>query len=152
MFVFGKRSEENLKTVDTRLSVVAYKALRDSPVDFAVIEGLRSRERHLKLLAAGATRVQHSKHETGMAIDVMAYVDGRGCWELPPYYKIINAFREVAERDNVPLRWGGCWRMLVGLPPGAAGLEHAVRRYIRERVERGKDPFVDACHLEIRDE
>ena len=107
---FSKRSETALAGVDARLVAVARRALKLSPVDFMVTEGRRSRERQAALLKAGATRTMNSKHLTGHAIDVAAWVDGQVRWDWPLYRLIAEAFKTAAAEQGVQITWGGDWR------------------------------------------
>ncbi len=48
---FSKTSEKNLKGVHKDLSDVMRRALKLSPIDFGISEGLRNQKRQLELLA-----------------------------------------------------------------------------------------------------
>lgn len=50
---FSKTSENNLKGIHKDLSDVMRKALKLSPIDFGISEGLRNQKRKLELLASG---------------------------------------------------------------------------------------------------
>ena len=50
-----------------------------------------------------------SKHLQGRAVDLMAYVDGRGCWEINVYDEVADAMRRSASINDVAIRWGGAW-------------------------------------------
>ena len=52
---FGQRSLDNLKGVHPDLVRVFKKAITDSPVDFTIVEGVRSTERQKQLFAQGRT-------------------------------------------------------------------------------------------------
>lgn len=110
MFKFGHRSEAELATVDPRLSLVMRKALEISPVDFGIIEGKRAVERQRKLFAAGATRTMKSKHITGHAVDVVAYVDGQVRWDWPLYAVIAASVKKAAAKLHTEVGWGGDWK------------------------------------------
>jgi peptidoglycan LD-endopeptidase CwlK len=89
---------------------VVRHALTLTPVDFAVVEGLRTRERQAELLAKGATTTLNSRHLTGHAVDLAPVIDGEIRWDWPPFYKIADSMKAAAAALGVPLVWGGDWR------------------------------------------
>ena len=110
MFKLSQRSIRRLEGVDSRLVAVVKRAINLTDVDFAVIEGLRTIERQKKLVEAGASHTMNSKHLTGHAVDLGAYVDGRIRWDWPLYYKINDAMQEAAEELGIGITWGGSWK------------------------------------------
>lgn len=108
-FSFGKRSLENLKGVHPDLVKIAKRALEITPIDFCITEGLRTLERQNQLVAAGASQTLNSRHLTGDAIDVAAYIGGKVVWNTTPYSKIADAFFAASNELKVPLQWGGSW-------------------------------------------
>lgn len=111
-FRFSERSEKNLIGVHPDLVRVARLALMHSPIDFAVIEGVRTLKKQAQLVEAGASQTMNSRHITGHAIDVMAYVGGKGRWDWPLYERIAASFNLAAADLNIPIVWGGSWRTL----------------------------------------
>lgn len=112
MFRFSARSWRNLQGVHPDLIALAEAALARSTVDFMVTEGLRDRARQAALVRAGASRTLNSRHLTGHAIDVAAWVDGQVCWDWPLYPRIAEAFKAAAGQRGVALIWGGDWPTL----------------------------------------
>lgn len=110
MFKFSKRSLERLSEVHPDLQKVTRRALSYSPIDFGVSEGLRSLEKQREMVEVGASTTMNSRHLTGHAVDVYAYVGGSARWEWPLYEKIAEAFKKAAEDFNVDLEWGGDWK------------------------------------------
>jgi peptidoglycan L-alanyl-D-glutamate endopeptidase CwlK len=86
------------------------EAIRRTEVDFAVLEGLRTLDRQKQLVASGASTTMNSRHLTGHAVDLGAWVDGELRWDWPLYYKIADAMFEAAEHSGVDLEWGGHWK------------------------------------------
>lgn len=109
IYKFSERSAKNLAGVHPHLVAVAALALSLSEVDFAVTEGLRTRARQAELVASGASKTMNSRHLTGHAIDVAAYIGGRISWDWPLYEKIADAFKEASIHIAVPIIWGGDW-------------------------------------------
>lgn len=109
-FVLGGRSRERLKGVDDRLALVVNRAIVLTEVDFSVIEGIRSKERQIELVSSGASRTLNSKHLSGKAVDLGAYVGGRIRWDWPLYHKIASAMKAAAKELGVNIDCGADWR------------------------------------------
>lgn len=148
MFQLSNRSKERLEGVNAPLAEVVEKAITMTKVDFGVIEGLRSKEKQEELVAAGASQTMKSKHLTGDAVDLMAYVNGRACWELNVYDEIADAMKEAAKELGVSIRWGAAWN-INNLAEWEDTAEEAMNHYIDERRSQGRRPFIDAPHFEL---
>jgi len=110
MYKLGPRSQSRLKGVHPDLVKVVKRAIEISTVDFAVLEGVRSKARQEQLVAAGASQTMNSRHLTGHAVDLGAMVSGTVRWDWPLYFKVADAMKEAAKELNVALVWGGDWR------------------------------------------
>lgn len=110
MFKLGKRSIERLQGVHPDLVRVVERAIELSTVDFTVLEGLRTPERQQALVASGASQTLNSRHITGHAVDLGAWVDNQVDWSWPLYAKIANAMKAAANELGVAIVWGGDWR------------------------------------------
>ena len=110
MFKLGKRSVERLQGVKTDLVRVVERAIELSTVDFTVLEGLRSPERQQTLVASGASQTLNSRHITGHAVDLGAWVDNQVDWSWPLYHQIANAMKAAANELGIPIVWGGDWK------------------------------------------
>lgn len=115
-FKFSQRSENNLKGVKPQLVAVVRRGLELSSVDFGITEGLRTQERQKQLNAEGKCQTMISRHLTGEAGDVVAYVGGAVSWDFPLYRKISEAFKQAVQELNTPVEWGGDWKTLVDGP------------------------------------
>lgn len=109
MYRLGRRSRENLNGVHPDLVRVVNRAIQITKVDFAVIEGLRDKRRQEALVKAGASMTMNSRHLTGHAVDLAAWVDGRIDWSWPLYNKIDAAMKQAAQELDVKIKWGGNW-------------------------------------------
>lgn len=110
MFKLGKRSIERLQGVHPDLVRVVERAIDLTTVDFTVLEGLRSPERQQTLVASGASQTLNSRHITGHAVDLGAWVDNQVDWSWPLYTKIANAMKAAANELGIAIVWGGDWR------------------------------------------
>lgn len=109
-FAFGPRSIERLHGVHPDLVRVFCRAIAASPVDFTILEGVRSLARQKDLLAHGATTTLKSRHLTGHAVDVAPVVAGEVRWDWPLYHRLAAVIKAAAREAKVPLEWGGDWR------------------------------------------
>ncbi len=108
-FAFGARSLARLKGVHPDLVRVMTRAIGCSPIDFSVIEGVRTLARQKQLMAAGATRTMNSRHLTGHAVDIAPYVGGSIRWDWPLYHQLALVVKKAAADLEVPITWGGGW-------------------------------------------
>lgn len=110
MYSLGVRSKARLKGVHPDLVKVVEKAIQLSTVDFTVLEGVRDAVRQKKLVESGASQTLNSRHLTGHAVDLGAWVDDQVDWSWPLYHKINAAMQEASKLVGVPIEWGGNWR------------------------------------------
>lgn len=86
------------------------RAIQLTPIDFTVIEGVRSWERQLELYAQGKSKVLNSKHLTGHAVDLAPWVRGAIPWDdWSAFDQVAKAMLQAAEQLGVAIRWGGDW-------------------------------------------
>lgn len=114
MPTLGPRSVMRLKGVHPDLVKVVQHAIEISEVDFTVLEGLRTIERQRELVKAGSSQTMNSRHLDGHAVDLGAWVDNQVDWSWPLYSKIAKAMKAAAAECNVPIEWGGDWKMKDG--------------------------------------
>ena len=148
MFKLSQRSLDKLDGVKPELVEVVKRAIELTTVDFGVIEGLRTEEQQKALVEKGASQTMKSKHLTGNAVDLMAYVGGRGCWELNVYDEIADAVKAAAKELGTPIRWGAAWTVS-DLRDWEGTAEEAMNAYIDIRRAEGRRPFIDAPHFEL---
>ena len=110
MYRLSQRSKQRLAGVHPDLVAVVKYAIEITPTDFTVLEGLRSLSRQKKLLKRGATRTLNSRHLTGHAVDLGAWVEGRVSWMWCHYVEISKAVKQAADELNIEVEWGGDWQ------------------------------------------
>jgi peptidoglycan L-alanyl-D-glutamate endopeptidase CwlK len=108
--ILGQRSLLRLEGVHPDLVRVVKKAAAMSPLDFTVLEGLRTLDRQKQLIAAGATKTLNSRHLTGHAVDLAPMIGGTVRWDWPLYHQLAAVVKDAAKAENVPIQWGGDWR------------------------------------------
>ena len=146
-YKLSERSLSRLEGVNEELVFVVKRAIQMSTMDFGVVQGLRTPAEQAALVAKGASKTMKSKHLDGLAVDLMAYLNGRASWELKLYDNIADAMRKAAIENNVRLRWGAAWHKPLTDWDGSA--EDLMNEYVDLRRSQGKRPFIDAPHFEL---
>lgn len=110
------RDKTRLNGVHPDLVRVVYRAASDPDCPhFVVLEGTRSVARQRKLVAKGASKTMNSRHIPapngyGHAVDIAPLIDGKVSWDWPLYHKLAPHVKRAADREDVPIEWGGDWR------------------------------------------
>ena len=125
-FKFSQRSENNLKGVNPDLVKVIRRALEITPVDFIVIEGLRTQARQKEMVATGKSQTMNSRHLTGQAVDIIPV---NTTWKIEEFKPLLKAVKQAADEQGLKLRFGINWKNDPALP-----------------IET---KFIDAPHVEI---
>lgn len=147
-FKLSQRSIQRLDGVKDQLVDVVCRAIEITTVDFGVTEGLRTVETQRQYVATGKSQTMDSKHLTGDAVDLVAYINGQVSWELNLYDNIADAMKQAAIEKNVAIRWGAAWSVPdIRLWRGT--MEEAMMYYIDIRRKMNKRPFIDGPHFEL---
>ena len=109
-FRLSERSLRRLEGVHPDLVRVVKRAIEITPVDFAVTDGLRTKEKQEQLVKAGASKTLRSRHLTGHAVDLAAVIGSEVRWDWALYPQIANAMKKAAYELDVPIEWGGDWK------------------------------------------
>ena len=110
MFSFGAKSSEKLAKVHPDLQRVFNEAIKNSPLDFSITEGLRTKERQKELFSAGKSQTMNSRHLTGKAVDIAVLVAGAITWDFAKYQIVAGHIKKVAKELNIDIVWGGDWQ------------------------------------------
>lgn len=144
-FKLSNRSLARMDGVHPDMVAVVKRAIELTAVDFGVTEGLRTSKRQQDLVAAGASKTMNSRHITGHAVDVVAYLGREVRWDFGLYLQVAEAFRQAARELNTPIVWGACWTTINRVEDLGA----AVAGYTeRKRREDGR-PLIDGPHFEL---
>lgn len=112
----GKRSLSNLEGVHPDLIKVVKRAIELTECDFTVIEGLRTKQRQAQLLKEKKTTTMNSRHLTGHAVDLAAWVDCTVSWDWKYYEQIEAAMKQAASELKIQIEWGGDWKSFKDAP------------------------------------
>lgn len=147
-FKLSQRSMSRLEGVDPKLVAVVVRAIELTDVDFGVTEGVRTEETQRQYVAAGKSQTMTSKHLTGDAVDLVAYIGSSVSWELNLYDNIADAMKAAAIELGVSLRWGAAWNV-PDITKWEGTMADAMNHYIDERRKQGRRPFIDGPHFEL---
>lgn len=130
MAKFSKRSKDALIGVHPKLVALMEAAIVDTPVDFTVVEGVRTAQRQKQLYAQGRTApgpkvtnvdgvTKKSNHQVkadglGYAVDVYPFFDGKvqtSGAEVDKRLHILAAhIKATAKCLGIAITWGGDWK------------------------------------------
>jgi len=147
-FKLSKRSLSRLEGVNPKMVAIVKRAIELTTVDFGVTEGMRSLETQRKYVAAGKSQTMNSKHLTGDAVDVVAYVGSAVSWELNLYDDIADAFKAAAIELETPILWGAAWNV-PDITKWEGTMNDAMMHYIDERRSQSRKPFIDGPHYQL---
>lgn len=122
MFKFSKASMKTLKQVDGRLVETLQLALSRSPIDFGIplTGGYRTAEEQHVLFLQGASKAdgyeKKSAHQSGMAADVFAFVEGKPSWAPEHLRTIAEVVLECSKELGYNIEWGGNWKKFKDMP------------------------------------
>lgn len=105
----GATSLARLQGVHPDLVKVVKRAIERTPIDFTVLEGLRSKERQKQLVLKGASKTMNSYHLTGHAVDIAPLVNGKVTWDWKYYQQLAPVIKQSAKDLGVSITWGGDW-------------------------------------------
>tara|TARA_R110002124_G_scaffold98306_2_gene243750 strand:+ start:278 stop:661 length:384 start_codon:yes stop_codon:yes gene_type:complete len=112
---FSKTSLARRSGVDGRLVEISDLAIKICPIDFGIPGdgGIRTPERQQELFNEGLSKCDGFKnksfHQTGLALDVYAYVDGAASWDTEHLAVVAAAMLQAASQLGYKLEWGGLW-------------------------------------------
>ena len=115
-FILSQKSLRRLEGVNPALVQVVKRAIQITPIDFIVVEGLRTKERQAYLFEKGATKTMNSRHLTGDAVDLAPIVNNKVSWDWKDFYPLAEAVKEAAKQVKVQVEWGGEWKSFPDAP------------------------------------
>lgn len=130
MYKFSNRSKNNLIGVHPDLVRLMNEAIKNSPVDFTIVEGVRTDQRQRELYAQGRTKpgdivtyadgiTKKSNHQVkpdgfGYAVDIYPFFSGKVQVDhkdiLNCLILISDHIKETAKKMNINIVWGGDWK------------------------------------------
>lgn len=145
-FCLSSRSLEKLEGLHPDLIKVVMRAIEITSIDFGVTQGVRSIEDQASYFVKGASQRLVSRHMTGHAVDVQAYIGGNRIMTAEPYFTIADAFLKAGNEYGISLEWGGAFGLELNKFKSA---KDAWRTYQAIRIGRKK--FFDGFHFNLTD-
>jgi peptidoglycan L-alanyl-D-glutamate endopeptidase CwlK len=137
-YVIGEGSWNQLIGVHPELGFMVTEAIKITPVDFTVFDGIRTEVEQSKLVASGASKTMDSYHLYGLAVDLVPWINGQPRWEIDPTKRIVTACKQVIKTHGLDIDngwdlWG--WDMyhfqLTGKKP-----YYDVRKFLPDLVRQ----------------
>ena len=123
MYSFSIRSWKKLNAPDVHSDIkrLLVEAIKDSPIDFSVIETTRTLAQQKVNVKKGVSKTLKSKHipqftKSGLceAVDIAPYpLDWQ---DLERFRALAAHIKKKAAELNIPITWGGDWKTLVDMP------------------------------------
>lgn len=117
MYKLSGRSIEKLRGTEPQLVVLLATAIRTSPHDYGIVEGVRSvaRQQELYKQTPKVTEkdgiIRRSKHQDGEAVDIAIWRDGFVWVNEKAYKEVRNHIEGVADELGIKLRARINWDM-----------------------------------------
>lgn len=109
----SRRTRENLKGVNYKLSMLVGYVLAISTVDFFVNEGIRTTKRQQEYYKKGTTKadgvINKSQHQLGRAIDVYYVGWKKGKEDQQKWKELIDTFKLAGKQLGIKLEFGYDW-------------------------------------------
>ncbi|WP_417219519.1 M15 family metallopeptidase [Achromobacter spanius] len=115
-FQLSQRSLTRLTGVHPDLVEVVKLAIQRTPVDFLVVEGVRTVAQQREYVTKGASQTMNSYHlpqadGLGHAVDLAPLVDGAIPWnDWAKFKNLADVVKACAAELGVPVEWGGDWK------------------------------------------
>lgn len=115
MYKLGLRSRKNMIGIHPILAFAVEMAIKETKQDFGILDtgGVRSDKQQRDLYAQGRTKegrkitwTLDSYHQYGLAIDLVAYVNGKFTWKDKYYKEITRAMKRIIIDYRLPIDHG----------------------------------------------
>jgi len=121
-FKLSNRSKGRLAGVDKRILSIVALALTITAIDFGIPQhgGLRTTGEQRDLFEKKVSKCDgienKSAHQSGLAFDIYAYVDGAASWDRYHLTQVAAAILQASGMLGYELQWGGLWKDYVDMP------------------------------------
>ena len=123
VFKFSKKSLEKINNpkLHPKLKLLLTEAIKTSPIDFTVIETVRTIEQQKINVAKGVSKTMKSRHipstnKSGLceAFDIAPYpIDWKN---IARFRQLAEHIKKVAKQLNINILWGGNFKTFVDMP------------------------------------
>lgn len=123
-FKLGKQSLKNIDNIHPYLKIIVKKTIEISEIDFGILNtgGMRTAEMQNEIFKNGNSKcdgyIKKSYHQSGKAVDLVPYVNGKYTWtNKNAFIKILKAWEKAENElkidgiipDNISIHHGIYW-------------------------------------------
>ena len=123
MCKFSKRSLNNLIGIHPDLVKVMKEAIKDTPIDFVITEGVRTAKRQNEIFIAKKSKCDGYTKKSNHQIKADGFGHAVDLYPLPiqysnaqPYIDLSKHIKATAKKLNIKLRWGGDFKNFIDRP------------------------------------
>lgn len=102
----SKHSMSQLIGLHPELGFMVTEGIKITTQDFIAFEGIRTLAKQKRLKKKGVSKTLKSYHLYGLAIDCVAWQDGRASWQEGLYPAINKAFTQVIKTHGLSIQNG----------------------------------------------
>lgn len=123
MYKFSTKSlsKINHPKFHPKLKLLLLEAIKTSPIDFTVIETVRTLDKQREYVAKGTSKTMKSRHlpstnKSGLceAVDIAPYpIDWNN---IKRFIQLSEHIKVTAKKLNIPITYGGDWKTLKDYP------------------------------------
>ena len=115
MYKLGRKSRKHMIGIHPILAFAVEMAIKETKQDFTILStgGVRTDAQQLAMYAQGRTTegkkvtwTKNSYHQYGLAVDLVAWQNGKPSWKNKLYPEITKAMKSVIEKYDLPIEWG----------------------------------------------
>lgn len=123
MAKFSQRSLNNLKGIHPKMVKLMSEAIKDTPIDFVITEGVRTAARQNELFKKGKSqrdgikkKSEHQIKSDGFGYAVDLYPLPMQFKDMKPYIIISQHIKAKAEKLGIKIVYGGDWKTFKDYP------------------------------------
>lgn len=122
-YKFSQRRLNSLKGVHPLLVKLMHEAIKTTPIDFTITEGVRTAKRQQELFKQGKSKCDGIKKKSNHQIKSDGYGHAIDLYPYPINFADTKRFviladhiKETAKELGIPITWGGDWTSFVDMP------------------------------------
>ena len=114
MYSFSQKSLDKLNNpkLHPKLRQLFLEAIKTSPIDFTIVETIRTKELQIKYVKEGKSKTLKSRHipdtnksKLGEAVDIAPIVNGKT--DYTKCDTVAKHIKQVAKKLGIAITWGG---------------------------------------------
>lgn len=121
MYNLSKRSRRNMTGLHPIIAFFVEMMIKETNQDFGILNtgGVRTNKQQLTMYAQGRTTegkkitwTKDSYHQYGLAVDTVAYNNGKFNWKIKNYKELLRAGKAIIKKYDLPIDNGfDLWKM-----------------------------------------